>query len=323
MLQTILGALGSVLGLGRQRAKATTTIYSVTLKKDGPIPSKEEVDRRMHEWRQKALASFPYEMIETTGAKALSKWRELRGAGRGIPIILGGEDLTNLLEPFDPDFPAPRRTTDEILKAAESIHFPGDLIAKRKADNERALASIKDDLAKDPNAMLPTITIIDDHGTSRTLDRKETEAQMLAEPKEPPIGDWPDRPEDSPGLTVATNILTGKPLDKVYVALIPTDDWTTIPAYMRFGDWNDCPPPEYHVAAMRYWRDRYGIELVGMQFDTLNLTVTRPPAGRDNAMALAREHYVYCSDIIEQGTETFSRLAADLMAADWWYFWWD
>jgi hypothetical protein len=38
---------------------------------------------------------------------------------------------------------------------------------------------------------------------------------------------------------------------------------------------------------------------------------------------LAREQYLYCGDIVDQGTGTLSRLATALMADDWWYFWWD
>jgi hypothetical protein len=323
VLQTVLGALGGFFGIRPQTAAATTTIYSVMKVQPGPGPTKEEIERNVREWHEKAIAAFPFELLETTGTDAFSKWRELRGAHRGTPVILSSEDFDNLLTPFGPDYPMPQRTVPEILKAAAAIHFPADLLAKRKADNEAALTSLKDTLAKEPNAALPTIIIAGEKGTSHTLDRKETEDSLLAEPKEPPVGDWPKTPDKPAELTVTTNILSGKPLDKVYIALIPTDDWTTIPAYMRFGDWNDCPPPEYHVAAMRHWRDRCGVELVGMSFDTLNLKVARAPRTREDAMALAHEQYVYCSDIIEQGTQTFSRLAAGLMGSDWWFFWWD
>jgi hypothetical protein len=71
------------------------------------------------------------------------------------------------------------------------------------------------------------------------------------------------------------------------------------------------------------WRDRYGIELVGMSFDTINVRVAAKPKTREEALALARDQYTYCADIVDQGVQTFSALAADLMANDWWYFWWD
>lgn len=124
-------------------------------------------------------------------------------------------------------------------------------------------------------------------------------------------------------MSVARNVSSNKPCETVRIALVPTDDWTTIPAHLRWGGWNECPPAEYHVAALRFWRDRYGAELVGMSFDTMNLRVARRPTTREEALALARVHHAYCPDVIDQGVETYSALAASLMIDDWWYFWWD
>jgi hypothetical protein len=109
----------------------------------------------------------------------------------------------------------------------------------------------------------------------------------------------------------------------VHIALIPTDDPTAIPAYRRWGNWNERPPPAYHVAALRAWRDRYGAELVGLAADTMNLRVSRKPATREEALQLAREQYFYCNDIIDQGMRSYRNLAAGLMASDWRFFWWD
>jgi hypothetical protein len=107
------------------------------------------------------------------------------------------------------------------------------------------------------------------------------------------------------------------------IVLVPTDDSTTIPAHLHWGSWNERPAPEYHVAALRHWRDAYGAELVGLGRDTIDLKVARKPATRDEALELARVQYAYCNDIIDQGTGSYSVLAAGLMADDWWFFWWD
>lgn len=286
----------------------------------------EDFARAAEDYRKKALANFPYPLIETTGEAALAKWQELKAAGRGTPVILGGGDdsFNALLTPFEPDGPPIALTSVEsILKAADAIRFPGDLIAKRRKDDADSRAWLEETIAKDPDAPLPTIIVTDADGHRRTLSREEARAQMLAARQEPEVGDWPTTPQDSLGLSVATDILTGKALPKVYIALLPTADATEVPAYLRWGGWNACPEPAYHVAALRAWRERYGAELVGMAFDTLNLRVARKPKTRDEALALAREHYVYCSDIVEQGTQTFSVLASALMNDDWWYFWWD
>lgn len=139
----------------------------------------------------------------------------------------------------------------------------------------------------------------------------------------PPVGPWPDQPPASAGLSLSLNVLTGDPIETVQIVLVPTHDWTEVPAHLRFGGFEMNPPPESHSAAFRSWRDRYGAELVGMSFDTLNLRIATRPASRDEALTLAREQFRYCRDIVDQGVGTLSNLAAGLMADDWWYFWWD
>lgn len=287
----------------------------------------DEIKRRMQEYRKKALENFPLNLIETTGESALAKWQELKSAGQGSPVVLGGDDKThpfdNLLMPFGPNGPnfPPPPPVEEILKAAADIRFPDDLVKQKKAGFAALLKRFKAILAANPDALLPNIVETKD-GKTGTYTREETIAAMEREPHEPPLGDWSDA-SGSPGLSVAYNLLTGEPLAKVYIGLAPTDDWTTIPAYLRWGNWNDCPAAEYHVAAMRIWRDRYGAELIGMSSDTINLRVATKPKTRDEALALARQQYIYCADIIDQGVQTYSALGAELMANDWWYFWWD
>jgi hypothetical protein len=140
------------------------------------------------------------------------------------------------------------------------------------------------------------------------------------EEREPPLGQWPASPSGSPGLSVAYEILTHRPLPKVHIVLVPTDDPTTVPAHLHWGNWNECPAPEYHVAALRHWREHYGAELVGLNMDLMNLRVARKPATREEALEAARVQYVYCNDMVDG---SLSALAADLMAHNWWYFWWD
>jgi hypothetical protein len=56
---------------------------------------------------------------------------------------------------------------------------------------------------------------------------------------------------------------------------------------------------------------------------TLNVRVVRKPIAREEALALARVQYEYCNDLVDQDVNTLRALAADRMAHDWWYFWWD
>ncbi|MCJ2187031.1 DUF4253 domain-containing protein [Novosphingobium beihaiensis] len=117
--------------------------------------------------------------------------------------------------------------------------------------------------------------------------------------------------------------MNGQPLEKVHVLFIPTQHGWEVPAYLRWGNWNACPPPEYHVAALRQWHDRFGAELVGMTGDRMDVHVASPPASRDAALGTAKEIYRYCPDIVDQGTGTLSALAAAMVSGHWWNFWWD
>jgi len=287
----------------------------------------EEIQKRVAEMRAKALANFPFELIEVPGKDALAKWQELKSAGKGTPIILGGEeDFHNILHPFapyegPPEYSRPAKSLQEIVAAAEQIRFPDDLVAKRKTEDASARKAVEA-MRDDPKAWVPTIIQHDKEGHTRTLSREEAIASMLGDGKEP-LGEWPATADESPGLTIATDVLSGKPLDKALLTVIPTDDWTTVPAHLRWGDWNANPGPEWHVAALRSWRNRYDIELVGLSFDTMNLRVRSNPKSRDEAISLAREQYAYCSDVVDQGVGTISQLARDLMVNDWWFFWWD
>lgn len=292
------------------------------------VMAAQDTSRGAQEDRQEAFEHFPFRLFETTGRNALAKWRELKSSGEGSPVILGGgEDLHSIMDQVTPfaadamDAPSPQ-SVEEILAAASAIRFPDDLARHKKAEQKAALEQLKAALAANPDMPVPQINKIE-NGKTRTYSRDEAIALMESDSHEPVLGEWPVSPIPSLGLSIARDLVSRKLLPRVYIALVPTDDWTTIPAYLRWGGWNDCPAPEYHVAAMRHWRDHYGAELVGINADTINVWAPRRPGTREEALGLAREQYIYCEDIIDQGIGTYRALAADLMANDWWYFWWD
>jgi hypothetical protein len=155
--------------------------------------------------------------VETTGEQAFARWQELKTAGRGIPVIVG-TDIDGILDPFDPKYAAAGkiRPLDEILAAARAIRFPEDFLRMRR--EEEKAAGISDE-----------------------------ERQDL----QPDEGEWPTEVAPSPGLSVIADILTDEYHPRVHIVLVPTDDPATIPAYLRWGGFNACPKPEYHVAARR------------------------------------------------------------------------
>jgi hypothetical protein len=135
-------------------------------------------------------------------------------------------------------------------------------------------------------------------------------------------GEWPA--EATPqGGPVMVRHGSGGFHPRVHLASLPVRDGAEALALLDWGGWNDVPPAPLLVAALRDWQARFGAELVAVNQDTLELRVSRPPATRDAAMALAEEQAAWCEDIVTQGTETVAALAAGLLDSPWWFFWWD
>ncbi len=278
------------------------------------------------DWRRRAIESFPFELVETKGRNALATWERLRAAGQGSPVVLGTEDDVALVAPFEAD--AQRlgwKSVPDLLEKANGLSHPDDLKTFIEQQEAKTLAMLRSLREQEPQPSSGGLAIIGPEGTRHfsTEEALDYFLKNMEEDPEPEVGPWPDTPPASAGLSVAREVLSDRPFDKVYVAVVPTEDWTTIPIHLRWGGWNDCPPPEYHVAALRSWRDRYGAELIGLSHDVMNLRVAERPSTRTEALALSREHYDYCYDIVDQGVGTLSQLAAALMSDDWWYFWWD
>jgi hypothetical protein len=132
-----------------------------------------------------------------------------------------------------------------------------------------------------------------------------------------------DSVEQAEPLSVARDILSRKPKKEVIIGLIPAPEPWQVPAVLRPGDWNDCPGPEVHVALFKRWYERYGAIVTSMSFDVIEFSVERPPRTMEDARGLAREQFVYCTDIVHQGVGTLDNLARALLNAGNWYFWWD
>jgi hypothetical protein len=96
-----------------------------------------------------------------------------------------------------------------------------------------------------------------------------------------------------------------------------------VPAILRFGGWNSCPPAQVHVAMLRRWNQRWGTELVGISRDRLELAVTRRPRNRREALLLAREHFLYCEELVLAEHGSLAALASALLVSQVWSFRWD
>jgi Domain of unknown function (DUF4253) len=109
----------------------------------------------------------------------------------------------------------------------------------------------------------------------------------------------------------------------VTLGLLPTPHSWAAAAYLKFGGWNENPRPAVHVAAHRYWHERYDSQLVASTHDTLEFLVGKPPRTREDALFLAKWHFFYCEDTVHQSGDYLDTLAAQLLDSEAWHFWWD
>jgi Domain of unknown function (DUF4253) len=140
-----------------------------------------------------------------------------------------------------------------------------------------------------------------------------------------PRGPWPmsGAPSDDRLSTVRDVLGRRELLHQVVVALLPTTEPWLAAIFLNFGDRNGNPAPIIHAAMARRWGLSYGAVPIAFSTDTVEFRIERPVGTQDEAIALALEHFAFCPDIVLQGTQTIERLAASLIGARHWFFWWD
>ena len=76
------------------------------------------------------------------------------------------------------------------------------------------------------------------------------------------------------------------------------------------------------TAVLRSWEERFGARLIDVGNDTVRLLVERPPRTLEAAQRLAAEQVVLADECID-GARDVSDIAARLVSAPIWTFWWD
>ena len=236
---------------------------------------------------------FPYPVLTVPGYDAQNVWKRLREQENGWPIIVGD---------------------DEAL----------ELIVEQYSANEPAATSAEPGTGSAFDQSLEGIVAAAQRINVAAKLQELFNSEFGDDPLEIEKGVWPGPKELPPvTITVDKDILTGAPHKRVHIVIVPTNEPAHVPAYLRWGDWNACPGPEVHVAVHQKWHAQFGAEIVGIDGATINMRVARRPASRAQAMELAREQFLYCPDIVLQGTDSLEALAMSLMESDIWYFWWD
>lgn len=256
------------------------------------------------------------------GEEAIARWEMLRKLAPETgywPVILGAEDPLHWNEmELDryPQLPSPQA----LLAASRQVDAAGWFVeAAKKVDLERQIA-LELAMADVPDGEVVDIDVLEARVAELLSQRAFTLDDLL--------GIWPSdvqprRKFDIPiGFVWAFSDRT--PRSTVYCRFVPTTESWLVPIYLRWGGVNDCPTPSEQSSLLRRWAFQYGAEVVGIwPHDAIEFYVHRPPDNRKDALNLAYEHFVYCPDIINQGTGSIATLAALLLAGQAWTFWWD
>lgn len=280
----------------------------------------ERLRREYSEWRANVENLFPFEVEKVSGRIAYRRWQELSRRSDITPVILGDRDsLARIAQTLDEDSaPEDLRTpeTSEILKSAAMLSFPSDYRRFVEEQSQKSAAFVQKVIADDPEL-------------EEEYRRSGWDPETAGELYQPPEGPWPEwTGEDHEPSWERIAFIThdgreGDPYNEVFIALLPTTDATETPAHLRYGNWNAYPPADHHVAALRSFEERFGATLVALTSSVVVLDIARPVQSREEALALAREIYLYCPDSIEQGAGSLQALAASLLGAEQWWFWWD
>lgn len=105
---------------------------------------------------------------------------------------------------------------------------------------------------------------------------------------------------------------------------VPTKNPWELVAYIPFGGWNECPTPDEMMAICKYWYEAYGAIPTIITHDVLEMKLPKP-VDEKMALEVAKEHYAFTPDRVDQGTVTgtLSEVAASIAVSKGWFFWWD
>lgn len=112
--------------------------------------------------------------------------------------------------------------------------------------------------------------------------------------------------------------------EEVILLKIPVKNPWEIIAWLPLGGWNECPDVEEMMAITKYWYENYGAIPAVFTHDVMEFYVANP-VNEEKALELAKEHFAFCVDRVDQGTQsgTLSEIAVGLPDSHVWYFWWD
>lgn len=137
------------------------------------------------------------------------------------------------------------------------------------------------------------------------------------------IGTYDGKPELIDRYSAFVDLESNRTYETILFEIPTRNPWELV-AYVPFGGWNECPNTEDMLAICKYWYQKYGAIPVTIAHDVLEMSVPKP-IEEEGALELAKEHYAFTPDRVDQGTntETLSEVMESLKISKIWYFWWD
>lgn len=83
----------------------------------------------------------------------------------------------------------------------------------------------------------------------------------------------------------------------LYLVEVPVKEPWKVFAYVPFGDWNECPKAEEHMAIAKYWYEKHGACAAYISNDVVEYYL--PSSVMGDTMPIAEEHLGYSADILQ------------------------
>jgi hypothetical protein len=133
--------------------------------------------------------------------------------------------------------------------------------------------------------------------------------------------------EDGEEINYLTSFakFSGEGIVETILFEIPVKNPWEVIAWMPMGGWNECPEASDMMAVCRYWYEEYGAVPAAFSHDEVEFLLEKPIEDEEMAWKLAKEHYAFCPDRVDQGTRngTIGEVADSIRMSEVWYFWWD
>lgn len=236
---------------------------------------------------------------EIPAGRIVPTWTNLAGGfpeTKYWPIIRGG---------LDDVYDEPRRDVAEIL-AAVPLGGIREILRPRMLERMTTYEELLPELTETSD-MDQFASLADAAGIFSFGGRKQDELK------------WPSEAPDR----VTFHTLQERKGKPVVLLLIRAEHPSHMPAYLDFGGWNDAPAPEMQVAVLREWKNEYRALPACITDGVIECVVVKPPQTQAEALKLAAEQWIFCDDIVGQGTQSVRNLAMEIWRSPNWFFWWD